>query len=115
MIKRTKSIAIILLATYALFAHSVNAIAAEGGSSLYVPGGAGDVLIAFSPDPGLQVANSVFSRVANVDTAVLQGAVDLDIDLNVVLNFFGMSYTFKNSVLGGTYTSARSLHSDMSN
>ena len=100
MIKRTKSIAIILIATYALFAHGVNAIAAEGGSSLYVPGGAGDVLIALSPEPGLQVANAVYTQVANVDRAVLQGAVDLDIDLTVVLDFFGVSFTFENPVLG---------------
>ncbi len=40
MFKRTKTIFIVFLVTYALFAHGVNAIAAEGGSSLYVPGGA---------------------------------------------------------------------------
>jgi len=87
-----------------LFAHSVHAIAAEGGSSMYIPGGAGDAVIALSPEPGLQVANALYSQVATVDTAVLQGAVDLEIDLTVVLNFFGVSYTFPNNVLGGTYT-----------
>ena len=42
-----------------LFAHSVHAIAAEGGSSMYIPGGAGDALIALSPEPGLQLANAL--------------------------------------------------------
>ncbi len=104
MITRKRSILVVFLATFALFAHSVNAIAAEGGSSLYVPGGAGDVLIALSPEPGLQVGNQLYTQVANVDRAVLQGAVDLEIDLTVVLDFFGMSYTFETPVLGGTYT-----------
>jgi len=104
MIKRTKSIAIILLATYALFAHSVNAIAAEGGSSYYIPGGAGDILLALSPEPGLQVGNALYTQVADVDRAVLQGAVDLGIDLTLVLDLFGVSYTFENQVLSGTYT-----------
>ncbi len=99
-----RSILVVFLAAYALFAHSVNAIAAEGGSSLYVPGGAGDILIALSPEPGFQVANALYTQVANVDRAVLQGAVDLDIDLTVVLDFFGLSYTFEKPVLGGTYT-----------
>ncbi len=78
--------------------------AAEGGSSLYIPGGTGDVLIALSPEPGLQVANALYTQVANVDRAVLQGAVDLEIDLTVVLNFFAMSYTFENPVRVGIYT-----------
>ncbi len=99
-----RSILVVFLATFALFAHSVNAIAAEGGSSLYIPGGAGDILIALSPEPGLQVANALYTQVANVDRAVLQGAVDLEIDLTVVLDFFAMSYTFENPVLGGNYT-----------
>ncbi len=81
-----------------------SAFAAEGGSSLYVPGGAGDVLIALSPQPGLQVANVLYTQVADVDRAVLQGAVDLGLDLTVVLNFLAASYTFKKPVLGGTYT-----------
>ena len=53
------------------------AIAAEGGSSLYLPGGAGDILLALSPEPGLQVANGVFVQSGSVNTAVLQGRVDV--------------------------------------
>jgi len=104
MIERARSIAIMLLAIYAVFAHSGNAFAAEGASSLYIPGGAGDVLIALSPRPGFQIANGVFWQDGKVDRAVLQGAVDLDIDLTLILDFFGGSYTFEKPVLGGTYT-----------
>jgi hypothetical protein len=104
MIEKTKSILLVILAAYALCAHSVGVIAAEGGSSMYIPGGAGDAVIALSPEPGLQVANALYTQVANVDRAVLQGAVDLDVDLTVVLDFFGVSYTFEKPVLGGTYT-----------
>jgi hypothetical protein len=104
MIERAKSIAIVLLATCALSAHGNKANAAEGGSSLYVPGGAGEVLIALSPESGLQVANTVFTQVANVDTAVLRGVVELGLDLTVVLDFVGAQYTFEKPVLGGTYT-----------
>ncbi|MCZ6717908.1 MAG: transporter [Gammaproteobacteria bacterium] len=106
MIKRTTLILCGFLLAYALCAHGVSAIAAEGGSSLYIPGGAGDVLIALSPEPGLQVANSVYTQVASVDRAVLRGAVDLGIDLTVVLNFLAAAYTFEKPVLGGTYTIA---------
>jgi len=102
--KQIKSISIILIAIYALWAHSVSAIAAEGASSLYLPGGAGDVLLAYSPEPGLQVVNGLFTQVANVDRAVLQGAVDSGIDLTVVLDIVGASYTFETPVLGGTYS-----------
>ena len=104
MIERLKSIAIVLLATYAVFAHSGNAFAAEGASSLYIPGGAGDVVIALSPEPGFQIANGVFWQDGSVDTAVLQGAVDLGIDLTLILDFLAGSYTFEKPVFGGTYT-----------
>jgi len=80
------------------------ASAAEGATSLYIPGGAGDILIAQSPKPGLQVANQVFVQNGNVSTAVLQGAVDIGLDLDVVLNFAAASYTFEKQILGATYT-----------
>ncbi len=104
MIEETKFFFLAFLAAFAVFGYSDGAIAAEGGSSLYIPGGAGDAVIALSPEPGLQIANGLYTQIANVDTAVLQGAVDVGIDVVVVLNFFGMSYTVKNTVLGGTYT-----------
>ena len=78
--------------------------AAEGGASLYLPGGAGDILIALSPAPGLQVAESVFIQTGSADRAVLQGAVNLGLDVDVVLDLVGASYTFDKKVLGGAYS-----------
>ncbi len=99
-----KMIKIISFAAFAYIAVGGSADAAEGGSSMYVPGGAGDIVLALSPEPGLQVGNSVYYQVGSVDTAVLQGRVDLELDLTVVLDFVGASYTFETPVLGGSYT-----------
>ena len=83
---------------------SSSALAAEGGASLYIPGGAGDIAIAVSPEPGFQVANAIYAQISSVDRAVLQGAVNLGLDVDVVLNFIAGSYTFTQPVLGGTYS-----------
>lgn len=76
----------------------------EGGSSLYLPGLAGDVLIAIPPEPGLALADSIYLERGSVGTAVLQGAVNVGLDLDIALNIVGGSYTFETPVLGGTYT-----------
>lgn len=104
MIKRRKSIAIILLATYALFAHGVDAMAAEGGSSHYLPGTLGDIGLALSPKPGFQISNTVFRQSGEVGLVVLGGQVDVNLDLDLVLDLVGATYTFKTPVLGGIYT-----------
>ena len=46
-------------------------LAAEGGFSFYLPGTAGDVALAQSSEPGLQVANTVFFQSGNAGAAVL--------------------------------------------
>ncbi len=102
--KMKKTISLAALATLGSVAIGGMADAAEGGSSMYVPGGAGDIVLALSPEPGLQVGNTVFYQLGSVDTAVLQGRVDLELDLTVVLDFVGASYTFETPVLGGSYT-----------
>jgi hypothetical protein len=71
---------------------------------MYVPGAAGDIAIAISPEPGLQVANAVFVQTGDVDKAVLQGVVNLKLDVDIVLDFVGAYYTFEKSILGGTYS-----------
>ena len=65
---------------------------------------AGGIAIAQSPQPGLQVANTVWVQVGNVNQAVLQGRVDVGLDIDVVLDLVGGSYTFATPILGGTYT-----------
>lgn len=81
-------------------------MAAEGAMSHYLPGLAGDIAIAQSPAPGLQVANTVFFQSGDIGTAVLQGQVNLGLDVDLVLSLAAASYTFDAPAIGGTYTIA---------
>jgi len=60
--------------------------AAEGASSHYLPGTAGDIALAVPPAPGLQFANITLVQAGSVDAAVLQGEVDLGLDVTVALD-----------------------------
>ena len=104
--KAKPAIGLAVVMPLALLACGESAQAAEGASSHYLPGMAGDIAIAQPPTPGLLVGNTVWVQVGNVSRAVLQGRVDLDLDLDVVLNLVGGSYTFERPILGGTYTIA---------
>ena len=92
------------VAFISLFLFPFNAISAEGGSSHYLPGVVGDILIAQSPKPGLQVVMTGWYQNGEVDSAVLQGRVGVGIDLDLFLAIPAALYTFEKSVLGGTYT-----------
>lgn len=70
------------------------ATAAEGGTSLYLPGLVGDILVAIPPDRGLTVAGSFYGQTGSVGTAVLQGKVDLGLDLDIALGIVGATYSF---------------------
>ena len=79
--------------------------AAEGGSSFYLPGLAGDIALAQSAEPGdLQVANTVYFLSGDAGTAVLQGKVNVGLDLTMALDIVSASYTLEQEVLGATYT-----------
>ncbi len=78
-------------------------LASEGGSSYYIPGAAGGIAMALPGKPGWTVSNAIFVQSGNVDRAVLQGAVNAELELDVVLNFVGIGYTFERKVLGATY------------
>lgn len=101
-----KTFAIGVLAMLAVFARGGSAEAAEGASSHYLPGTAGDILLAVAPQPGFLIANTVWFQSGSESTAVLQGLVDFDLDMDTVLNLLAASYTFDTPVLGGTYTIA---------
>ncbi len=101
-----KTFAIGVLAMLAAFARGGSAEAAEGGSSHYLPGVIGEVLFAVAPQPGFLVANTVWFQSGDMGIAVLQGQVDFNLDLDLVLNLVAASYTFDTPVLGGTYTIA---------
>jgi hypothetical protein len=96
----------LLLPALAIWAPDGGAEAAEGASSHYLPGMAGDIAIAVPPKPGLQLSNTLWVQVGNVNQAVLQGVVDVGLDIDVVLDLVGGSYTFAVPALGGTYTVA---------
>jgi hypothetical protein len=80
------------------------AFAAEGADSHYLPGVAGDLGIALPPQPGLQTANILWYREGDAGAAVLQGQVNVDLDVVTLLDLAIATYTFEKPVLGGTYT-----------
>jgi hypothetical protein len=83
--------------------------AAEGAFSHYLPGVAGDIAIAQAPEPGLQVANTVWIQTGDAGAAVLQGLLDLNLDTTTVLNIVAAAYTFKTDFTRGTYTIAAAV------
>ena len=101
-----KTFAIGVLTMLVVFARGGSAEAAEGGSSHYLPGTAGDILLAVAPQPGFLIANTVWFQSGSESTAVLEGHVDFDLDIDTVLNLLAATYTFDTPVLGGTYTIA---------
>jgi hypothetical protein len=78
--------------------------AAEGAASHYLPGSIGDFGIALVPEPGLQVANIVWWQSGDVGTTLLQGVVDIGVNVDVVLDLAAANYTSEEPVLGGQYT-----------
>jgi hypothetical protein len=93
-----------LVLVLALFTCGNKSYAAEGGSSHYLPGLAGDILYAVPPKPGLQVANVLFYQNGNVARALFEGRLGLSMDVNLFLDIPVVSYTFEQSVLGGAYS-----------
>ncbi len=78
--------------------------AAESASSHYLPGLTGDIFMARPPQPGLLIANTVYAQSGDASTAVLQGLIEVGIELDLVLNFLSASYTIEDIVLGGSFT-----------
>lgn len=65
--------------------------AAEGGSSHFLPGVAGDPGIALPPAPGFQVANIVWSQSGSTDFALLEGRLNVGLDVTTVLNLTSLT------------------------
>ena len=93
-----------LFVLFMMFGRASPAKAAEGGASHYLPGTAGDILFAQPSKPGWQAAGMLWYQSGNVNTAVLQGRVNFSLDLDLFLAIPSATYTFEQSVLGGTYT-----------
>jgi hypothetical protein len=93
-----------MVAAFTALGHENVGITAEGGGSHYLPGTAGDIALALSPEPGLQVANTVFTQSGHLSLAVLGGQVDVNIDMDLVLNMLAAAYTFETPILGASYS-----------
>ena len=74
--------------------------ASEGGSSYFFPGAFASFAVAIPPDPGFQYVNQTLYYHAEVDKAPLVGLV-MSLEATAVYNYFGGSYAFDGSVLGG--------------
>ena len=103
MHKRPRHPVLCLLAV-AFMLPSGRAMGAEGASSLYLPGLAGDILVALPPEPGLAVAGSTYVQTGSAGRAVLQGVLDLDLDLDLALAIVGGTYSFEVPRIGAIYT-----------
>jgi hypothetical protein len=101
---RTACVLFFLLITIHLTGTGNRAFAAEGAASHYLPGTAGDIFIAQTPRPGWQGAYPLWVQSGNIGETVLQGRVNLDLQADSILNWGAFSYTFREPVLGLTYT-----------
>jgi len=96
--------AVVLLFVLSLVAVSRVTQAAEGASSHYIPGGNGDIFLAVPPEPGFLVANTFWYQTGNVGETVLDGQVELNLDINTFLDLAALTYTFEQPIFGGRYT-----------
>ena len=110
MIPRIKKLAIRAAVAAPCAMAAVNPVfAAEGGFSFYLPGTIGDIALAQSSEPGWQVGNTLFAQSGDVDAAILQGNVNVGLDLTLILDIVGASYTFEKKILGARYTVAGAI------
>lgn len=100
------SLGLAAAAALAVSAAAAPAPAAEFGLSHYLPGAAGDILLAESPLPGLQVANTFWYQNGSVGATVAQGQVTLGLDLDLFLDLASASYTWELPDTSLTYTVA---------
>ena len=92
-----KNVAWSLVASALLFSGPSHAT--EGGFSFFLPGTTGDIALATAPEPGWQVANTLFFQSGDASASVLQGNVNLDLDLSMVLDVVSATYTFEEEIL----------------
>ena len=96
--------AVVLLFVLSVVAVSRVTQAAEGASSHWLPGANGDIFLAVPPEPGFLVANTFWYQTGNVGETVLEGQVELNLDISTFLNLTALTYTFEQPILGGRYT-----------
>ncbi len=96
--------AVVLLCVLSVVSVSRVTQAAEGASSHFIPGANGDIFLAVPPEPGFLVANTFWYQSGNVGETVLEGQVELNLDIGTFLNLTALTYTFEQPILGGRYT-----------
>lgn len=80
------------------------AFAAEGGSSNYFPGGSGSLLVAVAPETGFVLADSNLFYSASIDEAVLQGKVNINMEVSAYYNLLQGQYTWDAPGIGGRFS-----------
>ena len=103
MINRTPIAAAVVAMTLSV-ATLAQALAAEGGAIHHLPGAVGGFGVAPAPQPGWHAANVLWVQTGNVGEVVLQGQVDVGVDLDLVLDLVKVTHTFDTKVLGASYT-----------
>lgn len=81
-------------------------MAAEGGSSLYLPGASGNFGVAATPAPGFYVQNDFYYFSGDVGATVLSGRANIAIDTEVFLDMITATWVPEVKVLGGQYAAA---------
>jgi len=87
----------------ALSLNSYEAQAAEGAASNYFPGGYGDFLVAVAPEPGPILVDLNLFYSADISTAVLQGAVNVGVEIDAYYNLIQAVYVWDVPDLGGRF------------
>jgi hypothetical protein len=82
---------------------SLPSMAAEGGYSNYVPGFYGDLALAVEPEQGLAIRNDFYFYNAEADRSVRSGLVELEVDLEISLDYLSILYKTDQKVLGAGY------------
>ncbi|HPR54021.1 MAG TPA: transporter [Deltaproteobacteria bacterium] len=101
ILKGVKHTVIGILLCLGVFCSSQQPVhASEGAASYYFPGAFASFAVAVAPDPGFQYVNQTLYYHAKVDKAPLTGLV-MSLKATAVYNYFGGSYAFNGSVLGG--------------
>jgi hypothetical protein len=102
LISARAALAALIIVTGAISSPGIEA--GEGGSSSYFPGTFGSFAVAAAPEPGWVYANYSLFYGADLDEAVLQGRVNLDLETSAYINMSAGLYTFEQPVLGGRFS-----------
>jgi hypothetical protein len=90
------------LLVFVLLGH-IQANAAEGGYSNYIPGSYGDFGMALAPTETWTLRNDVYSYGADIGESVRSGTVEVGADLDFLVNMTTLVYKSELMLFGGQY------------